>query len=109
MPIQSSYVRAMAKSDRIKISDHALDRMGQRKIWFDDVMKAILHGEVIEVQDIGPDRDIRVFFQEATDAIPRFYVIVATSYPVVEVISVVEFKEEAWDWLGYIMARRRNK
>ena len=48
MPIQSSYVRAMAKSDRIKISDHALDRMGQRKIWFDDVMKAILHGEEIE-------------------------------------------------------------
>lgn len=71
-------------------------------------MAAILHGEKLEVQDIGLENDVRVLFQEATDVTPCFYVIVATSYPVVDVISVIEFEEEAWDWLGKIMARRRK-
>ncbi len=104
----SSYVREMAKKGLIHFSDHALARMGERKVWIDDVLHAILEGEEIEVQDFGFESDIKVLFQEATDTIPRFYVIVATSYPEVEVVSVVEFKEEAWDWLGKIMARRRK-
>ena len=106
MPIQSSYVRAMAKKGRVNFTEHALYRMGERKIWIDDVLNAILNGQEIEVQDIGPKSDIRVLFQEAIDTIPRFYVVVATSYPVVDVISVAEFLEEAWEWLGKIMVRR---
>lgn len=108
MPIQFSYVRAMASKGRIKFSDHALERMGERKIWVDGVFKAIAHGEEIEVQDLGPDFDVRVLLQEAVGGVPRFYVVVATSYPEVEVVSVIEFEEEAWDWLGKIMARRRK-
>lgn len=107
MPIQSSYVRAMAAKNRIKFSNHALERMGERKIWLDDVFKAIEHGEVIEIQDRGPGFDIRVLLQEAVGGTPRFYVV-ATSYPVVEVVSVIEFEEEVWEWRGKIMARRRK-
>jgi hypothetical protein len=109
MPIQASFVRGMAKKGCINFTDHALRRMGERKIWIDQALEAILHGEQLEIQDIGPENDIRVLFQEATSYIPRFYVVVAASYPVVDVISVCEFKEEAWDWLGKIMARRRQK
>lgn len=104
---QPSYIREMAKKGRINFTDHALARMGERKIWIDDVWRAILDGEVIEIQEIGPGYDVRVLFQEATDTVPRFYVVVAASFPVVDVISVVEFEEEIWEWLGKIMARRR--
>ncbi|MDO9535240.1 MAG: DUF4258 domain-containing protein [Bacillota bacterium] len=109
MTRQSSYVRKMAQKGQIHFSDHALERMGERKVLINDTVQAILEGEEIEVQDIGSESDVRVLFQEATDTIPRFYVVVATSYPEVEVVSVCEFKEEAWDWLGKIMARRRKK
>lgn len=108
MPGQSSYIRKMAQKGLIHFSAHALERMGERKVWFDDVLHAIWEGEEIEVQDFGSESDIKVLFQEATDTIPRFYVIVATSYPEVEVVSVIEFAEEAWDWLGKIMVRRRK-
>jgi len=109
MPSQSSFVREMAKKGQIHFSDHALERMGERRVWINDALQAILEGEEIEVQDFGPESDVRVLFQEATENIPRFYVVVATSYPDVEVVSVCEFKEEAWDWLGKIMARRRKQ
>lgn len=107
MPLQPSYIREMAKKGQLNFTEHALARMGERKIWVDDARKAILDGEIIETQDIGPGYDVRVLFQEATDTVPRFYVV-AASYPVVDVISVVEFSEEVWEWLGKIMARRRT-
>lgn len=103
------YVREMARKGRIHFSNHViLHRMGQRKIWIDQILDAILHGEVLEVQILGPEKDVTVIFQEATDKMPRFYVVAATSYPEVEVVTVAEFKDEAWEWLGKIMARRRK-
>lgn len=104
------YVREMARKGRIHYSDHALlVRMSERKIWIDQILAAILNGEVLDVQNFGLGKDVTVIFQEATDKTPRFYVVVATSYPEVEVITVAEFKEEAWEWLGKIMARRRKE
>lgn len=108
MLLQPSYIREMAKKGQINFTKHALVRMGERKIWIDDVREAILYGEVIEVQDKDPRCDIRVLFQEATDKVPRFYVVVAASFPTVDVISVAEFEEQVWEWLGKIMARRRT-
>lgn len=105
MSIQSSYVRAMAQAQRIEISNHALDRIGEREVWLDDIYKAIEQGEEIEVQDFGHDKDVKVLFQEATDRLPEFYVIVATSYPVVEIVSVCLFEDECWEWLGKTMKR----
>ncbi len=106
MTIQSSYVRAMAKEGRINVTNHAYDKLGEREVFLDDVYNAIDKGEVIQIQNHGPDKDIRVVFQEATDKVPEFYVIVATSYPIVDIVSVCLFKDECWEWLGKTMARR---
>ena len=103
MSIQSSYIREMARVGRINFSNHAFDRIGERSIWIEDVYKAIYEGEEIEIQYIGSNYDIRVLFHQETNDIPEFYVIVATSYPAVEVISVCRFKDECWEWLGKIM------
>ncbi len=103
--VQAAYVRAMAKAGKVHYSDYALSQMGARKIWQDQVNKAIAEGEELEVQDLGPKKDVRVLFQQATKDVPEFYVVVATSYPVVEVVTVCRFREEVWDWTGRIMVR----
>ncbi len=109
--IAPPYVREMARKGQICFDNvHALQRMGERRIWIDQILEAILHGEVIEVQVFESKKDVAVIFQEPveSDQIPRFYVVIAACYPLVEVVTVVEFEEEAWDWLGKIMARRRG-
>lgn len=107
MGLQSSYVREMARKNKITISKHAFEKIEERGIWLDDVFKAIEQGEQIEIQNFGPRKDIRVVFQEATDDEPSFYVIVATSYPTVDIVSVCRFKEECWEYLGKTKKRRK--
>ncbi len=68
-----SYVREMARKGRIHYSDHALLlRMNERQIWIDQVLAAILNGEVLEIQVFGLENDVTVIFQESTDKMPRF-------------------------------------
>lgn len=106
---QATYIRSMAKNGRIKFSGHALDRMGERKIWYSEVLKAILQGEEIENQP-GKNKgeDVKILFQEATEDTPAFFVVVACSSPEVEVVTVSFFKEEAWEFTGKIMRRVRR-
>ena len=51
MSFPITWVKALAKANRIHVSAHAFDRMGERMIPLDDVMQAIEYGEVIEIQD----------------------------------------------------------
>lgn len=68
-----SYVREMARKGRIHYSDHALLlRMNERQIWIDQVLAAILNGEVLEIQVFGLENDVTDIFQESTDKMPRF-------------------------------------
>jgi hypothetical protein len=110
MNIQASYIRAMAKEGKLIFSEHAIERMGERKIWKSSIINAILEGEEIEIQDKFDNTqniDGKVLFQETTDDTPKFYVVVAASFPVVEVITVCYFKAEVWEWTGKIMRRMR--
>jgi len=96
------HVRKMAARGKILFRQHALDRMGERKIWRDDVLKAIERGENIHIQKPPTEtgKNIRVFFQEATDEnIPSFCVIVAIEHPYAQIITVYYFKEEkGWSY-----------
>jgi hypothetical protein len=111
MTLSANYIRAKAKEGKLIFSQHAIERMGERKIWKSSIINAILEGEEIGLQgrlDNIQNKDVKVLFQEATDDTPEFYVVVAASFPVVEVITVCYFKDEVWEWTGKIMRRMRK-
>lgn len=105
---QTSYIRQKAKLGEIKISEHALDNMGLRKIWLDEALEAIIHGEDIDIQSFK-GKMVRVTFQESTKAIPRFAVIVAVDHPEVVVVTAFNFKEEKFEYIEGQKRWRRIK
>lgn len=107
MSIVRGYVRKKVEDNNYYFTGHALQRMGERMITTDQVIAAILNGQEIEIQKFE-NKDVRILFQEATEEIPEFYVVVAASYPCVAVLSVVRFEEEAWEFVGNV-ARRMKK
>jgi len=106
---QASYARQKAAKGEINFSQHAMDQMGDRKIWIDEVYTAIANGLEIELQTFE-DKDVRVLFQESTEKIPRFAVVVAVDYPEVNVVTVFRFEDEdKYEYNEKIMCWRRKK
>jgi len=100
---QASYIRQKVTYGEYQFSQHAVEKMTERKIWIDDICQAITNGQVLEVQDFGK-MNVKVIFQEATCEIPSFAVVVAADYPVVQIVTVFRFKEEK----GYEYIEKQN-
>lgn len=108
MSFPIALVKALAKANRIHVSAHAFDRMGERMIPLDEVMRAIEYGEVIEIQGGPWHFDVKVLFQKATPDKPQFYVVVAASYPEAEIVTVILPDDDEWELCG-TMLRRKNQ
>ena len=90
---RASYVRQKATKGEIEFREHAMENMGIRQIWMDDVLEAIASGKEIESQTFE-DKDVRVLFQESTCDMPRFAVVVAADHPNVQVLTVFRFADD---------------
>ena len=108
MGMAERFVREMVEKGNVKYSEHAIQRMGERKILRPLVDYSILNGEVLEIQDF-PHEDIKVIFHSVDGPTDPFYVIVAASFPQVVVVSVCFFLEDVWEQLGDIRVRRGRK
>lgn len=107
MGIPDQYIIALVRNGNLKYSEHAQQRMAERKIDVDDVCNAILNGEVVELQDHG--RDIKVLFQPATKEKPDYFVLVAAAYEQPEVVTVERALEDVWKFLdSYAIRKRRS-
>lgn len=104
--VQGSLIRQLAKKRQIVFSEHALERMFERGIEITNILESIQSGEEIEVQDFGPHEDIRVLFQEATNDIPGFYVVVAACFPRALVLTVCLTEQEIWQYKNGKLVRR---
>lgn len=104
--IPEQYIRAFAKQRKLNFSKHSLDKMKERRIRDHQVYDCVCNGEMVEKQEHG--RDVKIVFQEATDNQAGFYVVVAASYPLPEVVTVCLTWEEVWENLGTIMKRRKR-
>ncbi|KXS40969.1 MAG: hypothetical protein AWU54_1790 [Candidatus Frackibacter sp. T328-2] len=106
MKITVKFIRKWLNKGNIVYTDHAQERMKERKIKSSKVVEAILNGKPIEKQD--HDRDMKIIFQEATNDIPECYVVVAadTSTSHAVVVTVCKTKKEVWDFINGLMARK---
>ena len=79
---------SFCKAKEIKILKHSLDKMKERKIRDQQVYDCVGNGKMVEEkQDLG--RDIGIVFQEATENLSDFYVVIAASHPLPEVVTFV--------------------
>ncbi len=108
MVMAERFIREMVEKGNVKYSEHAIHRMGERKILRPFIDHSILNGEVLEIQDFAGE-DIKVIFHSAGESAEPFYVIVAASFPQVVVVSVCFFLEDVWAQLVDIRIRRGKK
>lgn len=94
---QTSYIRQKTAKEEYGVSPHALEKMGERKIWLDEALEAIIKGEAIETQTFE-SKNVRVLFQEATTEVPRFCVVVAIDHPDVQIVTAFNFEEEKFEY-----------
>jgi len=105
---QTSYIRQKIAKKEYGVSPHAIKKMGERKIWLDEALEAIINGEAIETQSFE-DKNVRVLFQEATTDVPRFCIIVAIDHPDVQIVTAFNFKEEKFEYIEKQKCWRRIK
>ena len=105
---QASYIRQKAEKGEIAVSPHAIENMGLRKIWLDEALEAIVHGEEIDMQPFEGEK-VRVTFQQSTEGVPRFAVIVAADYPEVAIVTVFNFEDEKFEYIEDQKRWRRKK
>lgn len=108
MVMAERFIREMVEKGNVKYSEHAIHRMGERKILRPFIDHSILNGEVLEIQDFTGE-DIKVIFHSVDESADSFYVIVAASFPQIVVVSVCFFLEDVWAQLGDIRVRRGKK
>ncbi len=104
MGLSIAYIRGFTQKGKIHFSEHAIKKMGERKIKRSIVLEAIINGKVIEEQDHG--RNIKIIFQENTINTPACYAVVAAAHPIPEVVTVCKTYEEVWDYTNGILKRR---
>lgn len=101
-------IRKNVEEGNYEITDHAFQRMNERKMDIEDVETCIVKGQTIEFQqDIGT-QDIKVLFQEYTDDNPGFYAVVKYSYDMPLIITVCRRDNEVWDCIDNILRRREK-
>jgi len=108
MGMPERFIREMLAKGNIRYSEHAIQRMGERRIMRPLVECAIVNGHVLAIQDF-PDEDIKVLFHSINEIDDPFYVIVAATFPQVVVVTVCFFEEDVWEQLGNIRRRRGHK
>ncbi len=108
MGMSERFIREMLAKGKILYSEHAIQRMGERRILRPLVEHTILNGTVLEVQDY-PEEDVKVLFCSIDETEDPFYVVVAASFPQIIVVTVCFFEEEVWQQLGDIRIRRGHK
>jgi len=101
------YIRAMSEKRLIDFSNHAIQRMGERKIEVEQVLECLKSGKIIEHQDHG--QDIKVLFHTSNENESGFYVVVALADPYPLVVTVCNVKNEAWEYRDDFIKRRKKK
>jgi hypothetical protein len=100
------WIRKYYKKTSIDFSEHARDQMRIRKIEMSEIFGAIEKGTPIETQDL--EGNVKILFQENTEGIPRFGVVVASSMPP-RIVTVYWFKKDKWEYDKSIGQMRRRK
>lgn len=98
-------IRDKIRRNKITYSQHSLLRMGKRKIWKNDILNAVLFGELINVQEYCDGREPHFLFQESSQK-PEFCVVVAESSPKITVVTVFYFDETTWEFKDKVYQRR---
>ena len=102
--IAEQHIRNCAAKNKLRFSRHAIDKMRALCIRHEQVFECAIHGRFIERQYHG--REIKLVFQEATSANPEYYVVIAASIPIPEVVTVCTKLEEVWEILNGIIKRK---
>ena len=105
---QTSYIRQKAEKGEVIVSPHAIENMGLRNIWLDEVLEAIVHGEVVDIQTLE-EGNVKVIFQQSTEDVPRFAVVVAADYPEVVIVTVYNFDKDKFEYIEGQKRWRRKK
>ena len=99
-------IRQKIKVGCYAVSQHASDRMAERKISLEKVIECITEGENIEVQ-IGKEvNDLKVLFQEGNKEKPEIYTVAITDREKPVIVTVCRTESEAWEHVGNFLKRR---
>ena len=87
MPEWVVLLRKAIRDSKYIISDHALQRMGQRGITIEDVERCVIEGEVVGKQDHGGD--VKWVLRERDEEGEIFFAVVALSRPRPVIVTVM--------------------
>lgn len=99
-------IRTQFQKGMYRIGRHCHDKMSERGIREDDIVKACLEGTVIDRQSHG--RDEKLLFQSTDVNGELFYCVVAVSNPQAYVITACRFSQDVWVEADGVMKRRRK-
>ncbi|CEI72515.1 DUF4258 domain-containing protein [Romboutsia hominis] len=101
-------IRKNFEEGNYEITTHAFERMNERMIDIDDVERCVVQGETIEFQKDIDTKDIKVLFQEDTEDIPEFYVVVKASYDMPSIVTVCRTDSEVWECIDNVLRRKER-
>ncbi len=87
MPAWVVLLRKAVRESKYIISDHALQRMGQRGITIEDVERCVIKGEVVGKQDHGGN--VKWVLRERDEEGEIFFAVVALSRPRPVIVTVM--------------------
>ena len=92
------------KDGHYEITNHALQRMGERKIDIEDVIQCIAEGKILETQNT--DDGFKILYLKTKDK-KAFYVVVLVQFPP-RIITVCWCEEEVWECTSKMCKRRKK-
>lgn len=95
MPRWVALLRQAVEDSNYSISDHALQRMGERGITVDDVEGCICEGEVVGKQDHG--WHVKWLIRGHDEEDETFLTVVALSWPKPVIVTVMRDHEDSSD------------
>lgn len=100
-------LKKAAAEGRYRVSDHALQRMGERQVAMEDLVACLARAEILEIQLHAQDHKVCV--RGITGNGEEFYTVVAICFPdPPTVITVCQFDDQVWEDLGSAKCRRRD-
>lgn len=86
---------ASVQNEKYRISNHAFDRINERRIDIEDIEISITNGKVVESQYDNTYKNYKFLFQEFK-SFPTFYSVVAASeLPVIVTVCLINW--DIWE------------
>ena len=92
MPAWIVFLRRAIRDSKYIVSEHALERMGQRGITFEDIERCVIEGEVIDKQAHG--KDVKWILRGRDGEGGVFLMVIAFSRPSPVIITFVRDYED---------------